>query len=158
MNDSTNKDIQLKDDALSKLVLHKQYSLKKNALQKGKKNTCLSTYQTKKLANGSSSRFPFQYDNLPEDRYANCMSFHMIYGRTQCFPRRCQIHLKILRCLRTGRRVPKCRQLRKETPFRLPKPKQITRSSSSISLSGCVLAGTFPRARLFSSFAKFKVC
>lgn len=152
MNDSTNKDIQLKDDALSKLVLHKQYSLKKNALQKGKtkQNTRLSTYQTQKLANGSSSRFPFQYDNLPEDRYANCMSFHMIYGRTQCFPRRCQIHLKILRCLRTGRRVPKCRQLRKETPFRLPKPKQITRSSSSISLSGCVLAGTFPRARLFS--------
>lgn len=122
------------------------------------KNTRLSTYQTQKLANGSSSRFPFQYDNLPEDRYANCMSFHMIYGRTQCFPRRCQIHLKILRCLRTGRRVPKCRQLRKETPFCLPKPKQITRSSSSISLSGCVLAGTLPRARLFSEFAKFKVC
>lgn len=41
MNDSTNKDIQLKDDALSKLVLHKQYSLKKNALQKRKKKHTL---------------------------------------------------------------------------------------------------------------------
>lgn len=47
MNDSTNKDIQLKDDALSKLVLHKQYSLKKNALQKRKKHTLVHLLNAK---------------------------------------------------------------------------------------------------------------
>lgn len=101
------------------------------------------TYQTQTLANGSSSHFPQGVDNLPADRCANCMSFHMTYGKTLYFPRRCRTHLTILTCPRAGQRGRMCRQLRKETPFHLPKPKQTTRSSSSSSLIGLCSRGNF---------------